>query len=612
MSNRDSESQHEFKRELSKLIRKHAKGLQTSEFAHVLGEFHCDLAQGSLQPTIEVTNDQEPWALRVSYSTAISLEEHLDGYLEVGGVCLEVDREFPPLADVILTLTGTHIDDTVRLVARAVSETPAGLAFQVTPPDEDSARRLRDMPAKMRAAAEEKLRAQPTLAEPAQPGPDKPEPSESVAEKVAVADKARPAPNTTPPRAQPLELAGEPAERWQLEETRLPDILCGLLGQQGLCVLDIDLAERRAQVVLDGADVLDVEIYPPVPKESLEGLLAAAGKLNDAEIRRAHDYAAQHNIEMAEALVELDFLTYAELGIALKTRCRFLLGLLWERRAGQVARHECDQLTRRFRAPASPLAYHLFGRIRDGLSSGDEDWLDERRTFFRAHLISRSQAQPCDIHDLDLDEKQARFFELVLETPRPFSDILRITRLSERKVVVLLEVFRRLGMLELQQVNPFTRQRTRFFEQLEAMQARATQGNFFEVLGIHWTAHQDEVEQGYVERIESLSDDNLPDNLDEAARLKVDELLAVIDEAYEVLSDTKRRAKYRDEVVGEFEKKNALKMFEKQADTAKLRRDLGAAIDAYQRVLEIDPRHAQANKDIEVLEKLLAAERRDE
>lgn len=607
-------SEHQFKRELSQLIRKYSAGLQASEFAQYLGEYHHDLLDGTLSPTVEVVGRDEPIKLKVTYSTGVGLERDLDDYLEVGGVCLEVEDRLPPLADVILAISGMHLSQTVTLRGRAVRETPAGVAFQVTPPEAPIAESLRAMPDKMReaageaakkalaqaaraAAASEEMSAEASQQAPAQPQTSQPQTAQPHGARPAVA-------------SGPIALDGEPARTWELSEQSMADILLELLDRRGLAVLQFELGERCAQVVLDGANVVDVEIYPRAQNETLESLLVAAGKLDSAEVERAKRYIERHGVSMAEALVDLDILSYTQMGLALKTRARFLLGLLWKKEKGHAAVYEVDELSRRFRAPQSPLAYHLFRRMRDAFERADDDWLHERRNFFRSHLTAHAAQPISDVADLDLSKREKRFYELVLETPRPFSELARISQLNDDKLVVLLECFRRLGMLELEEANPWTRRRTKFIEQIARMKARLHAKNQFEVLGVHWTAYDEEIEEAYEERMAGLSDDKLPDDLDEESLEAVEELRRQITEAYEHLSDRRRRAAYRAETAKGHDRKAALEMFLKQADTAKLRRDLSGAIDAYRRVLEIEPKHPQAIKDLEILKKLKAAEDR--
>jgi hypothetical protein len=615
-------SQHQFKRELSQLIRKYSEGLQTSEFADVLSDYHHDLARGSLTPEVEVVGDVEPIKLRVTYSTAISLERDLDDYLKVGGICLEVDGTLPPLADVVLTIGGVHLEDTVTLRGRAVRETAVGVAFQVTLPQEPVAMMLREMPERMRlaaakagakaldqaakalaesraesrAASEAAPRATPTEASPAGPAP---------------AESASAGPARIKPPSGPIEIEAAPEDTWELSQTDVPSILRELLDHQGLGVLDIVFGARRAQVVLDGNEVVDVELYPKTHKESLEGLFEAAGKLTVAEIDEAKCHVERHGVSMAEALVDLDVLSYSEMGVALKTRSRFLLGVLWERDQGRAKLHSLDELNRRYRAPRSPLGYHVFRRTRDGLQGVvDNDWFEESRNFLRAHLISQAPSPKCVIEELDLSAKHIRFYDLVLETPRPLSEILRISQLGEQETLMFLECLRQIGMLALEETNPWTRQRSKYVKQLVQMQARMRGQNHFEVLGVHWTAYGAEIDTAYEDRKAGLSDEKLPDELDAESQELVETLRDKLANSYELLSDPRRRASYRDESVDSFEKKTALEMFVKQADTAKLRRDIAGAIDAYKRVLELAPGHKRAKQDLEVLEKLKAAEER--
>jgi hypothetical protein len=617
-------SQHQFKRELSQLIRKYAAGLQTNEFADVLSDYHHDLADGSMTPEVEIVGDVDPIKLKVTYSTAIALERDLDDYLEVGGVCLEVDGTLPPLADVVLSIGGVHLDDTVTLRGRAVRETSAGVAFQVTLPQEPIATMLREMPERLRVAAAKagkqalaqaaKAVASSDLARP-EAGEERDARSKDALSKdsrssdAGLSDSGSVAAQPETPSG-PIELDGAPTDTWDMSKVGVPSILQGLLGHQGLGVLDIVFGERHAQLVIDGSQVVDVELYPKTNKESLEGLLEAAGKLGAAEIAEANAHVQRHGVSMAEALVDLDKLSYSEMGVALKTRSRFLLGVMWQRDQGTAKLYALDGLSRRYRAPKSPLGYHVFRRTRDKLQGVvDRDWFTERREFFRAHLISQAASPTCAIDELDVSQQHQRFYTRVLETTRPLSEILRISRLGEQETLLFLECLRHVGLLDLEQANPFTRRRTKFVKQLSQMQSRMRGQNHFEVLGVHWTAHSAEVDAAYEERQEGLSDDQLPDDLDVDSNELVDTLRAKLERSYEVLSDPKSRASYRDEHVDSFEKKTALEMFIKQADTAKLRRDISGAIDAYRRVLELAPQHKEAKKDLVVLEKMKAAEK---
>lgn len=606
-------SEHQFKRELSQLIRKYSTGLQTSEFAEYLGEYHHDLADGSLSPSVEVVNEVEPVRLRVTYSSGVGLERDLDDYLKVGGVCLEVDQALPPLSDVLLTIAGVHLPQTVTLRGRVVRETPAGVAFQVNAPEEPIAQSLREMPEKMRkAAAEAGKRALEQAAKAAELADQ----AASARSEPAQPTQSRPQPGPAASRPEarqacaPIEIAGEPVSSWDLSRTSVPTILLGLLDREGLGVLDLDLGERRAQVVLDGANVVDVEIYPPAKKESLESLLEAAGKLDDEQIANARQYSERHGVAMAEALVDLDILSYAQMGLALKTRARFLLGIVWGKSEGRAQLYDTDEIARRFRAPQSSLAYHLFRRMRDRFRRADADWYEERREFFRAHLVSRAAEPRCALADLDIGKKDTRFYNVVLDTPRPLSELLRISQLGDQEMLALLECLRLLGMLRVEEANPWTRKRTKFVKQVERMKARLHAKNHFEVLGVHWTAYDEEVEEAYEERMAGLADEKLPEDLEQSTLEIVEDLRQKLTEAYELLSDRRRRADYRTEVADSFDRKGALEMFLKQADTAKLRRDISGAIDAYRRVLEIKPNHPQAKQDMVVLQKLKAAEKR--
>lgn len=597
----DVDSRHRFKRELSQLIQKYAGGLPEAACADVLGEFHDDLCRGSIQPSVTMSGGEDPYHVAVRYSTAMGLERHLDSYLQIGGVCLEMTPAPPPLADVVLSIAGDGLDESVTLRGRALRDTPEGVAFQVDLPDAAAAEQLRAMPDRLRELARKAGRRR-AISEAA---------VEPRIEAAARADAPRGDVNAAARCAPsgPLELSGEPERSWNLDESSIHEILLKVDGRPGISVLDIDMGERCAQIVLEDHNLLDVELYPTVAHERLEALLAAADKLSPDQIARARRHMERHGVAMAEALIDLNIMSHSSIAVALKTRARFLLGRIWKARGGRAGLYLLDELPRRFLAPATPLAFHLFKRMRDNFSAREASWIEERTQFFRGHLITRTLQPDCDVEKLDLRPKEMRLYSRVLDTDRPLSEIVRISQMSEADVVALLEALRRLGLLDLLEANPWTRRRTEFVAQLTRMKVRLQTKNRFEMLGVHWTVYDEELERAYEQRLASLEGDSLPEGLDEDALALVEQLRESLSEAYDFLADAKRRASYRDEIVDDFDKKSALQMFEKQADTAKLRRDLGGAIDAYRRVLEIDRRHQRAKQDIAVLEKLLAAEK---
>ncbi|MFW5966510.1 MAG: hypothetical protein ACOCV2_03275 [Persicimonas sp.] len=483
-------------------------------------------------------------------------------------------------------------------------ETPAGYAFEVTTPSEEVAERLRKMPEKMRAKAE----AASARAEHARK-PDETDraPGGPTAEANRSTDES---PSGSDQEDGPMPVEGTPVDTWRLDQTPMSQVLRALLEVQERAVLDVTFDDRRAQIAVDGSRVLDVEIYPRSPREGVAHLLLNAGKLDDEEVERAQRYAARHGVTVGEALVELEMLQHAEVRVALRTRVRFLLGVLWPKRNGRASLYRVERFDRRFLTPASPLLYHLFRRLRDTFMRRDDEWFEERHSFFRAHRIARNEEKAAAIDELELTGEEAHLYELVLDEERPASDVFRMSHLGRQGALALLEAFRQLELITLEKVNAFSRQRTRIFEQVERLSARIESGDHFEVFGLHWTATQEDVERAYRERREELCVDDRPADLGPEIDRKIDELAEALEATYEILGDRKRRASYRDEVVGTYKQKNAIAMYEDQADAAKMRRDLPAAIDACEHILELEPGHAQAKKDIEVLKKLHEAERR--
>ena len=141
-------------------------------------------------------------------------------------------------------------------------------------------------------------------------------------------------------------------------------------------------------------------------------------------------------------------------------------------------------------------------------------------------------------------------------------------------------------------------------EELEVVETRARSKSHFEALGIHFTALPHEIDEAW-ERVSRLTALDSDEAVDDALRHRLAHVRGRCREAHDVLTNERKRQEHRKAVVDPFQIESVLDMYEKQADTAKLRREIPAAVEAYERMVELKPNDGEVRHQLAALRALL-------
>ena len=109
----------------------------------------------------------------------------------------------------------------------------------------------------------------------------------------------------------------------------------------------------------------------------------------------------------------------------------------------------------------------------------------------------------------------------------------------------------------------------------------------------------------YSDLMSRLDPKALEGKLDERQMKKVHEVLERVRTAYAFLHDKNRRRQLRESIADIHHRQASIDMFEKQADTAKMQRDVRGAIDFYERIYELNPGHPNAKSELALLRTLI-------
>jgi hypothetical protein len=570
MTAEKSESCTSFRDELSSLIKRHSDALSPADLREVLDEYSVALSGGSLAPVATLQGDGEPYRLRLSYGSAVALERDLSNLLEVQGLLVELDRDLPALTPLTIEVTVEGLDESAELQGRPVSQTDQGTAIHIDKVDEFVRNALRAMPdrARKEIAQRELMSQAPGL-------------SKATSEPIEDAGGA-----PSPPvrsglsRDEPF----EPEEWHKAGAHSIRDAIVEAALKPGLWLVDVHTAQHRVQILISKGQLRDIRRFPRPRGDRLEVLLHKAGKLEESDLASIEEHVEKYGGGAAEALLERALMSVAQISVAESTRLRFLLERIWKTEPKRVRVAELNMLPRRCMASARHALEFVFHLLREDALAKD-DLAARVRERLGDKAFSVSQNAPFDLGLMALSDKQKSTIETLSREQMRLDSALRTSVLSKSDTYALLWALDELDLLDAETVRTWTRKDSRTIERISMMYAKLDRSTHFDILGVHWSAFDDEIEEAFEQLSEQVSEEAIGEEVPDEIKTKANAVREQLEEAYEVIKHTRRRANYRSKVVDDFKLRTSIQMFEKQADTAKLRRDISGAIDFYRRIL---------------------------
>ena len=273
--------------------------------------------------------------------------------------------------------------------------------------------------------------------------------------------------------------------------------------------------------------------------EEIGCLMHARGKMDDKTFA-AYQRLRQEGREPMAAVLELGAVAARDAPRADRWRAQAVLydALLWRDGAYEIGEPN--------RLPADVPRYDL------GLSQltikawREAPFDDARRRFFDEHrnwyLVPT--AIPADeLAAMRLNPKEERLLQSIRERARRVRDVMEITPLFTTETYRFMDGLLAMGFAELSEKNPTetgpvdVRELPGLFEAMKA-------GNFFDRLGAHPVSTDQDIEEAR-RRMLARFDPRCYSNLLPATRERLEQMKAMIEEAYEHLKDADRRREYR-------------------------------------------------------------------
>lgn len=541
------------------------------------------------------TSDGRP-TLIIEYPGAASLRADRSALLEMRGLMVTVAPAPPLMEEIEIRIQRQDRPQSVVLRGRAVHHSPDGAAIEIF------------------AAADQHKAIDQLIAAPA---PEEPPPerssSDPVAEPAAPGTPSSASPATapaSPPSSAPtpaqypvnrlIALPDEPTRTWHPDADDLEAILLALTKVEGYAVLDVNHRAGRQHFVIHFGKLIDVRCDPfEDSEEELIAELSSSGLVEPSMLERAEALARIHGITRQDALIDIGCISLEQLLATIRQCLIQRIDNLWSLSIEEAHLYELSHRPPlRLRRSSVDLGRQLTRRIEARLSQLSKATLQTRAQRFAGTQLVCRPPYPLSLDALELDEQSQRFITVILNTPRALSDIRRVAHLRGAQLLRILLLLDELGFLTRETKN----RRLPDQNLIEGLSQQVANDNHFEVLGIHWSAHQDEVERAYQELQEKLAVD--PQTRD-AMSDELQRIQEKIDRAYKVLLPDRSRRAYRDKTVDDFAQRSALQVYEKKLDTQRMRQNSTKLVDSLSRIVELDPTNKKARKQLASLKRAL-------
>lgn len=388
---------------------------------------------------------------------------------------------------------------------------------------------------------------------------------------------------------------------WRKQDT-LFQVLADLAREQNTGALELRTPDGAIHITLAEGAITNLEHEPPRAEYTLVSLLRSSGRITAAEAAQAAEYAAQHLISQADALLDLHMMEYSDLRVAMKTRIVFILNASWGIKLEDATLFAPERQLRRTMAAPVDLYKVLLKRASQVAQERGPEALEELPRRWRTERLSLVTPLPFDAEKLKLHSKIQRFLAQGLSEPRPLDALLLVSPLNRQDTLVWVEALHQLGLLHIEQTNAFTQQHTQRLERLDAVELRLNTRSHFEVLGLHWSAFSEEVDEAARALLEEFSLERYKHREHESDTIaRVQRIRERVQASHEALNTGRKRAEHRMSLLDDFKMRAAVEMYEKQIESAKMRQDVEAALDYCRRILELSPQHEEARRDLRML-----------
>lgn len=391
------------------------------------------------------------------------------------------------------------------------------------------------------------------------------------------------------PQMPPRRASNEPSWAGDLEETPFLRVLSDLAAQEATGHLRAESGDKNTDVYFYKGRVLLVSEEPEVKEHLLGQVLVDEGRINSQERENAFKTSQEKDIPIGEALTDDKVVSKRVLSSALRKQMQLRLGTFslvetgsfqfWEKRIPR---------DRKLAPPTSPLRL-LFRYKMDWLAAQPYEAAQElEETHIDRYLFPTEDADDL-VEELGFTKEEQYFWDNLLTGRFRLRQVYAASNFRHRRTYTLVFALHAFNLISFEKDMAKTWQVDEMRDFFVRRYMLLSEETFFELLGIHWTASQKEIQKAYrkIKRDYDITnyEGEWPDDI---IRMS-EEILKHLDSVFEQLNKNNDRRDYRSGVHDQGKLRFSAELFEQQGDMAMYRHDFADAIERYKRALELNP-----------------------
>lgn len=388
-------------------------------------------------------------------------------------------------------------------------------------------------------------------------------------------------------------LPDTPSWTGTLSETPLLRVLNELSKRQATGLLEVETShtqgEESLKTYLYQGKVLLVEEHPMQEDHLLGNILVKDGRINSQERENALKKSLEQLVPIGEVMTTDKIIAKRELSACLRKQMQKRLGRFTQHPDGSFRFWE-KRLPRnkKLAPPTSPVKL-LFRHKMDLLS--EQPYEEARQledTHMDRYIFPAPDAQE-RLEDLGLLKEEMYFWESMVTGRFRLRQIYAASNFRHRRTYVLIFALHAFDFLHFQKemaADWQIEEMRDFFSRRHGLLGEET---FFELLGIHWTSSQKDIESAYKRIRRDYDIANYEGEWPQDIAQMSAEILAYLEKVHDQLAKGQDRREYRKDVLDDVKLRFSAELFEQQGDMAIYRRDFADAIERYERALELNP-----------------------
>lgn len=339
---------------------------------------------------------------------------------------------------------------------------------------------------------------------------------------------------------------------------------------------------------------LQIEAMPPDPKFTMESAVAMSGLVEPNDIAEAASTARETGDQITDILVRNRKLLYRQIDAITSARAQLMFSAIFSEEVISFAIVGYESIDARG-STAVPMAAAAWQHLKKITGDLDQSELEEQ---LGAHYADR----PSFVRDgyineltLRLNSKELKFVSELLDGNATVAQATAKSPMRRRPSLALVVALDRIGLLRWTKVQTSSTRIKRIWSVVEAkVRDLDNDLNPFEILEAHWSSDEKLLGESYAALCRMLDLDYIEANGNPEESQLATELRQRLTDTRARLAERAERHKYRCAMVDAFNRKNAVMLYEKQAELALFKGDYVGAEDSLRRVVEMAPHHPTA------------------